>query len=64
MYCWTLCPANGHAAVLGIELSHPWVGSTQVGGYSLGITDTPLGTWRSRVIRLLAFINYRMLRRE
>jgi hypothetical protein len=50
--------------VLGIELSHPWVGSAQVGGYSLGITDTPLGTWRSRVIGLLAFINYRMLRRE
>ena len=44
MYCRTLRPADGHSVVLGTEVGCLWVGPTQVGGYSMEITDTPIGS--------------------
>ena len=44
VYCRTLRPTDGHSAVLGVEVGCLWVGLVQVGGYSVEVTDTPVGS--------------------
>ena len=53
----TLCPTNGHSAVPGAEVGCLWFCSVLIGGCSMGIMETPMGTRCSRVLRLLVRYN-------
>ena len=50
---WTLRPIDGRSAVPGAEVGSLWLGSILIGGRSVGITETPMGTRCSQVFRLL-----------
>ena len=54
---WTLCPIDGCSAVLGAKVGYLWFGSILIGKRSMGITETPMGTGCSRVLRLLVWYN-------